>query len=521
MRGLALYLVVALAGGAVLALEILGTRLLGPFYGVSLYLWSALISVTLAALSLGYFLGGAWADRGPTPRRLSGLLLAAGLWIFAIPLLRDPLLGSSEGLGLRAAVLATATGLFFPPLALLGMVSPYAIRLSARDLGEVGRTAGNLYAVSTVASVVAALLTGFLLIPRFGVLRLTLAIGIVLLVAAWIAFAAGGSRRSAAAALVLLGLAYLGLERWAISAESAPVSPAGRVLFRGHSPYAELCVLERGGLRYFLIDGGIHSVVEIESGETRHPYVVVAELACELFAEPGQMLLVGLGGGSTAKTFTWNGWRVEAVEIDSLVTRVAHDHFGLEPFHARVLHMDGRRYLRQPGESYDLIFLDAFGSSSIPFHLVTEEAFTEARGRLRPGGVVAVNVEAVGWDHVLVRSLAATLRRRFERVLVLPIAEPPDRLGNLVLLAGDREMAISDEALGSPVDHLADEYQHWRSLVRNHAWDNRFEPPAEGALVLTDDRNPVDLWSEEINRAARLDLHRSFGRGAATGFGWR
>lgn len=498
-----------------LALEILGTRLLGPFYGVSLYLWSALISVTLAALSLGYFLGGAWADRGPTPRRLAALLLFAGFWVFLIPLLRDPLLRASEPLGLRVAVLVTATALFLPPLTLLGMVSPYAIRLRARELGEVGRTAGNLYAVSTIASVIAAVATGFFLIPHFGVLRLTLATGAVLLAAAWIAFATTARRGPALAALVALGLALLALERLAPRPESG-----NGVVFRGQSAYAELCVLDRAGLRYFLIDGGIHTVVQQDNGETRHPYVVAAELACDLFPEPRRALLIGLGGGSAAKELTWRGWQVDAVEIDSVVTGVARRHFGLKPIHARVHHADGRRYLRAAADRHEMVFLDAFGSSSIPFHLVTSEAFGLVRERLAPDGVVVVNLESLGWDHALVRSIAATLRTRFRHVLALPIAEPPDRLGNLILLASDRAMDIADEVVGSPIDYLHDEYQHWRSLVRRHAWDNRFEPSPEGAAVLTDDRNPVDLWSEEINRSARRELHATFGRTAATGFGW-
>src|SRR5678809_666061 len=132
-----LYAVVALSGAAVLALEILGTRILGPFYGVSLYLWSALISVTLAALSVGYWLGGRWADRDPRPRHLALLLGGAGIWMMLVPVIRTPLLDLTESLGLQAAVLATSTVLFFPPLALLGMVSPFVIRMRTQSIDQV------------------------------------------------------------------------------------------------------------------------------------------------------------------------------------------------------------------------------------------------------------------------------------------------------------------------------------------------------------------------------------------------
>src|SRR5258707_4070103 len=100
----------------------------------------------------------------------------AGLWTVAIPWLRVPVLALGEGKGLRAAVLLGAFALFFPPLALLGMAGPYAIRLASRSVDEVGRVAGDVFSVSTLASVAAALATGFVLVPRLGISRLLLAV---------------------------------------------------------------------------------------------------------------------------------------------------------------------------------------------------------------------------------------------------------------------------------------------------------------------------------------------------------
>jgi predicted membrane-bound spermidine synthase len=175
-----LYVSISVSGASILAVEILGTRIIGPFYGVDLFLWSALISVTLAALAAGYWLGGRWADRGPTMGRFSSLFVAAGLWLVLLPFLRGTAIEIARPLGHRAALLSAAALLFFPPLAILGMVSPYALKLRVRSVGEVGRSAGNLYAVSTLASVAAALLVGFLLVPGFGVKSLASAIGIIL-----------------------------------------------------------------------------------------------------------------------------------------------------------------------------------------------------------------------------------------------------------------------------------------------------------------------------------------------------
>jgi spermidine synthase len=504
---LLLYTVVTLSGGCVLALEILGTRILGPYYGVSLFLWSALITVTLAALSVGYAVGGRWADKGPTMQRLAVTLLLAGLWTMLIPWVKRPLLDLAVGLGLRTSVILVSTILFGPPLLLLGIVSPYAVRLRAQSLESVGRTAGNLYAVSTLASVLSAVATGFWLIPNVGIQRLTMGIGAVLIAAAALAaFGGRGTRRSALAAAIAIGMALL--------TAFGPVSASARserVVFHGQSAYAQIRVLDREDVRYLVLDGGLHSSFDFADGGSWHPYACVLDLAKHYFDAPGRMLLVGLGGGSVAASYARDGWTVDAVEIDALVAQVAREYFDLEPELANVILMDGRRFLQESQTEYDLIVFDAFGSSSIPFHLITREVFALVESRLSAGGVFAINLEAVGWRHPLVLSVAHTMRTSFQNVIALPIPEPPTSLGNVVLLAMNREDVDRPETLlEHPSDHLADSADHFRTVERFHAWNNRFEPEVDAGQLLTDDRNPADLWAEEINRVARHQLIREF-----------
>ena len=482
-----LYLVVSIAGAAVLAIEILGTRVLGPFYGVSLFLWSALITATLAALSLGYWWGGRWADAGPRPARLGALLAAAGAWLLLVPWIRQPVLAHLEPLGLRAAVLVAASVLFVPPLALLGMVTPYAVRLATSNLEHVGRTAGNLFAVSTIASVASALATGFFLIPNVGVSRLLLLVGIVLQIGAAAAFRADRARRravasglAAAIALAAAAAAHSGVG----SGEAAVPAGGDRRLALRESPYAEIEVRDWKEFRYLLIDGGTHTVVVPGTWAPRHRYVAALEVAKFLFPAPGKLAVVGLGGGSVVKNFARDGWSVDAVEIDPAVTEVAREYFGLAPAEARVIHMDGRRFLRTATTAYDLIVLDAFGSSAIPFHLVTRECFELAAARLVAGGVLAVNVEAVGWHDAIVTAMAATLGQVFAQVVALPTAEPPDALGNVVLLAGNRDLEFAEERLERPFDFLADPEKHWTVVQKNHAWLNRYRPDRAGATIL-------------------------------------
>ena len=503
-----LYLSISVSGASVLAIEILGTRILGPFYGVSLFLWSALITVTLAALSAGYALGGRWADKGATYPRLSSLLTGAGVWLLAVPWIRNPLLHLAEPFGLRFAALIAALILFFVPLMLLGMVSPYAIKLRASSLEEIGRSAGNLYAVSTVASVVAALLTGFFLIPSFGVYRLTLAVGILLIATALPGFF--GKRMPAAKLILPIVILAAGAGLIRGSHENEP-DPERGLVFKGQSQYAEIRVVDYESSRYLLIDGGIHTAVDTSAfTETLIPYVNVVDIARNFFKTPGRLLLVGLGGGSIAKHYERAGWAVDAVEIDPLVVTVAHEYFGLDSTDARVFLMDGRRFLIASRDTYDVVVMDAFGSSSIPFHLVTKEVFGLIASRLKPEGVLVINVQAIGWDDRIVRSLAATLKTQFPHVRALPTMEPPNKFGNVLLFAARRPLDLPEE-LPTPTYRFSGEYD------RAHAWDNRFEPNTTGVKILSDERNPVDLWAEAINVADRKELHELF---AEQGIRW-
>lgn len=494
-----LYVLVSVSGGAILAVELLGTRVLGPFYGVSLFLWSALISVTLAALSAGYAIGGRWADRSGSLTSLGWIFAIAGVWLLTVPWIRELVLKITEPMGLRIAVLAAATILFFPPLMLLGMVSPFAVKLRTSTLAEVGRSAGNLYAVSTVASVVAALLTGFVLIPTLGVSRLLLVTGTMLLLAAVLALLLerGRSRGTAVAAVAFIILAaaspFLG----------AGTRPGTDTVAFEESPYAEVRIVDYLDARFLIIDGSIHTFVDEESGWNLFPYVHVIDLARDFFDKPGRLCLIGLGGGTIARRYSRAGWRVDAVEIDPTVIDYAYEYFLLDPADADVFEMDGRRFLQESRERYDMIIFDAFGGGNIPFQLVTEEAFGLASARLEPHGVLVINVEAIGWKDQIVTSIAATLETRFSNVIALPIAEPPNTLGNIILLASNRELELPEE-LPTPESRFSLEYD------QAHAWDNLFEPETRGVPILTDDRSPVDLWAERINFAARKELHHYF-----------
>jgi len=276
------------------------------------------------------------------------------------------------------------------------------------------------------------------------------------------------------------------------------------LVFRGKSPYGEIRVIDEGDLRYLLVDGAIRAVIDTSlNWESAMPYVNVIDAARSFHYEPGKLLLVGLGGGSVAKHYRRSEWEVDAVEIDSLMVSVAGRFFGFDSTDARVFRMDGRQFVAAATDTFDVVVVDAFGSSSIPVHLLTKEAFDLIASRLGPRGTLAVSVRAVGWHDPIVHSVAATLGAAFPNVIALPIAEPPDQLGNVILLASRAPLEIPGD-FPVPFDRFTAEYD------RFHAWENRFAPDTSGVPAITDANNPLDRMIKAINVGERKQVRETF-----------
>jgi MFS family permease len=182
-RPWASYLIVFVASGCTLVLELVAGRVLAPFVGVSIQTWTGAIGVVLAGISLGNYLGGVLADRRGSGRMLGLLLAAGGLASLAVlPLASGlgPVTPRSFPLVLRIVLLTNL--LFFAPSLLLGMVPPIAIQRTLADLDRAGKVVGRIYAASTAGSLAGAFLTGFVLIAHFGTRAIILSVGLTLIV---------------------------------------------------------------------------------------------------------------------------------------------------------------------------------------------------------------------------------------------------------------------------------------------------------------------------------------------------
>ncbi len=445
MRALRFYFLVAACGGVLMALEILSSRLLSPHFGSSVYVWGSIISVFLAALSLGYVAGGQLADRFPSFAALGRLVVLAATLLGGLLLWGEPLvaaLGRATG-GSPAGTLLAAGVLFGPVSVLFGMVSPWAVRLAARDLDHLGHQAGRLYALSTAGSLLGTLACTFLLIPFLTLeqvlallLALTAATGGVALLGP---FSAGTARREGPALLLTVALLALA------GSHARPRESYAGALYRRITPYQTLQVAEVDGERYLESDRVVQAGIRIADGKPALNYIRIAPAALLFKPDIERGLLLGLGAGSCARVMreVKPGMSFDYVEIDPAVPEVAGRFLGFAPAPGDVLTIDdARRFLRRSERRWDFIFADTYVGRAVPFHLATVEFFRLVRDRLTPDGVLALNL-AGGLGSPFTRAMYRTLAEVFPQLY----AFRAPRLTNVVVLATQEESRAPREAL--------------------------------------------------------------------------
>jgi len=495
-RILALYFVIVYRLRAVLILEILGTRLLSPYFGNNAYVWSALISVTLLALALGYWIGGRWADSRGSPVLLDRVIAASALGVAAVPLLVRSLAYPLADFSFQAGILLSALVCFGPALFLLGMVTPIAVRIAAPDFAHVGRSVGAVYAWSTVGSILAALAAGFLLLPRMPVTRICYATGIVLLALAAARWLARLRPALLGAALFLVLAAAAGTSSFAFHDARPWRAGAFHVVLSRPSFYGGLRVVETKALRILLVDATSQAAQTRAGRQWVFPYTASFALMPYFRPSGKDLLLIGLGGGDMVLLLRQFSLRTTAVEIDSLIAEVAFQHFGIQRDEIKLISDDGRNYIRRRPGPFDFVIVDAFAGGSPPSHLFSREAFTQMKACLRSGGLLGINIVAGDRRDPILGDLASTLRSTFPHLLVLPMETDGDKLGNFIFFASDEPIAFPE---------------HWDPPLRDSRLQALFERLRAGAIdpahlsgnIITDELNTLDLRMVAVERKLR------------------
>jgi len=492
-----------------MALELLGSRLLAPVFGDSIFVWGSLIGVVLSALSAGYYLGGKLADIKPNFNVLSIVILISGLMVLSLPAIAPPLfdLAIRLNLGERYAPLLATTLLLGPPSLLLGIVSPYAIRLVAESFETLGKASGNLYALSTLGSIAGTFLTVFILIPLFGVNKIIFLLGVVLLI---VAFLGLSYRFKFLVLLILITLPFVAPYMVNRQLTIATYTLAlGDTIYETDTPYHHLVVADaydpstQSTTRFLIMDDNLHSAMDLQNPNlTVFPYTDYFHIGLLLNPNVTRVLFIGGGGFTGPKAFLrdYPNVTVDVAEIDPEVVRVAEQYFAVNASNPR-LHIyidDGRVFLQGTTQRYDLIVLDAYSRSYVPFHLMTLEFFKLVDSHLTSNGIVISNLISgkTSSNAQLLTAETTTMSQVFPNVYTFAVQGASDTDPQNVIIVA----TLSAHHLGvTDFEELASTSAIVRIPGMNDYLANYFTLNGTNAPILTDNYAPVETMLSPIS----------------------
>ena len=480
------YTVVMVPAAVLMAMEIVSSRLLAPQFGSSVYVWGSIIGVFLAAMSLGYAWGGRLADRRPTMTTLGHLLLGAAMAQGIVLLIGRRVvleLGTLTG-GSPVGTLLTTGLLFAPATVFLATVSPYAVKLSTRDLGLLGGTAGNLYALSTAASLTGTLLATFVLIPHLDfdtILRLLL---LATTLCGLLALAPEARQQRLSLVLGTSLLIFASLPRDPVG------GPNSGYLVERMTPYQTIHVYDTDGIRFMTGDGTIQSAVEIETGAPWLAYARQAPTALLIQPEMQRLLVLGMGAGSVGAHLRTSlpELEIDYVDIDPAVPELAEEFMSFRTDERSRVHIDdARRFLQgREGTTWDYIYADTYIGLAVPFHLTTVEFFQEVAAHMAPGGVFGLNL-ASDLDQPFARAIIRSVRSAFDHVSIFGIRG----WANHLVLASSSPIPRTREEYLAVARELEPRFPFEPSLSRMAGWLVQRELDLTEAYLLTDRYAPV------------------------------
>lgn len=490
-----LEIVVFICGASLMILQIVGSRILAPWFGSAAFVWANLIGIMLGSLSLGYFLGGKIADKFPKYKILSLIIFFSAVFILIIFSAKSEILAlvSLFTESLKLGSFLASLILFSIPSILLGMITPFSLRLKIKDVVSSGRTAGNLFAVSTGGSIFGTFLAGLFLIPVLGIKNIIITISIFLFFSSFLAFLPEKTSKNQKISLLFFSL--LSLTFFYFLDIKSP-SVFENLIFEKESQYQGIMILDieknENIIRYLLLDGFPNSAMYLRNGilienELVFDYLQCFNVANYYFPNPKRVLMIG-GGVYTYPQYYLKKHPetlVDVVEIDPSLIDVAQEFFAFrENPRLSIFHQDGRTFVRNSQKKYDVIFLDAFSGHSVPHQLTTFEFLKDLRRILKPEGMVITNIISsldlkegkFTWVQYL------TYKSVFEEVKLLAIEDPENLnlIQNILVLAFNSKPSVRGE----------------RDEKINYCLEKKIieKPSLERIPKFTDDFSPSDYY---------------------------
>ncbi len=497
---------------SVMFLEILGTRIIGPFYGVSLFVWCSLISVTLVALAAGYYIGGIIADKDGNAIPVYLITATAGTFIAIIPVIKEAILTLTNPLGLRMGSLTCSFLLFFIPLTLLGMVGPCIIKLNASRLEKVGLTSGSVFAISTMGSFIGTIALGFFLLPVIGTQNIIYILSGILFILSLnliirdIFFVRQKVDASSIIIIIILFLSIIisfGFKKITHSNTTADFN----VIYSKESLYGKVKVVDdhRWNVRWLMSDSSAIGGQFLKSSLPIFPLIYILESIRHFNPDANNALLIGLGAGHLPMAMKKHNIVTDVIEIDPEVALAAQKHFNFTPT-GKLIVGDARSEIRNLKKKYDFIIHDTFTGGAVPSHLLSVEMLNTLKSLLNNKGIFALAYFGFseGEKAVAAASVYKTIKSLFPFTKVYVSKEDTDPV-DIIFFASMEPLNLQTQQ----------NYKHMNPIaakVLHNMKDLEKDIPMDIGFLITDDFNPLDSLQEKKAEAYRDNMISLIGR---------
>jgi predicted membrane-bound spermidine synthase len=511
-----LYLISFIEGGVVMVTEIAGARILTPFFGASLYSWAATLSITLFALMAGYYTGG-YATTKPqfhSREKIYWVFLASGLSVLLMPATGQFIMQRTISFSYFTALIISELIFLFPPIFLMGMISPMIIYQITKKAEESGRSAGNIYAISTCGGIVFTLAFGFIVIPYYGITLPVRILGICVTIIGILMLRKDRGVAAKAPLALLLGILLVAtaLSQRKDHRFSSRVNK--KLLEYSEGLLGELKVIDE--LVYS--PGGTPTTIrKLKTNNIQQNYVF-AQLPTQsllhyvnftrqllnFLPKKKSALLIGLGAGSLYSILSKAHMDVETVEIDQRIYDIGIKYFGM-PAHEKHFITDGRYYINVTDKKYDVILLDVIIGESIPGQLLTLESFRRIYQLLDEDGTFIIEHGGLNdiRENTLVPPLIKTLRDAgFEVLPFNPVLG--QTFGDVLFVARKKAFDISHIKFSDDVLVKGAPLKDYMLKVS--------DAEIGAAEVLTDDRNNIDLLLKTHYLEVRKGIRKELGK---------
>ena len=429
MKKYKLEIVVFLSGAIGMGLELIAARVLSPYVGSSNIVWTSIIGIILASMSLGYWLGGKQADKDANLNKMSMILLISAVFTSLIPLLETIIVKQFAEVisNIIISAIICAIIVFSIPSFILAMIPPYAVKIRSKENDQIGSLSGRISSLSTIGSIVGTFLMGFVLIPYIGVSNINLGVTLLLVLMSIIVREDIDQKYiwTTILTICIILISIIG-GKWLFKINNLDI------LLDTDSQYSRIWVKRIAGknatYKTLQVDTGLESYIDEQTGEMGAKYLSYYDIFEYLNSDAKSTLLIG-GAAYTYPIHYLQKFEdkmIDVVEIDNKMTQIATEQFGLDINNNRleIYNQDGRSYLNYSKKKYDTILIDAFKGLNVPFELTTYESLVNAKKALNKNGTVITNIisSLEGKDSKFIKYEYATYKKVFDDVKIFKVS---------------------------------------------------------------------------------------------------